>query len=243
MGKITNEMIHESYDLGKLYYEDKISRKEGIQRLVEIDTNPASASFLLSMYKWHVVVTEYKKLMNSYGIEYYLKRLHEERGVQGLSIALQSLKLNLKYSESPRNGMRKAGWEIYHKYTEITQKERNTVFYPDEKGVEYVLLEGKQVKILVNKFERNREARSLYIQHYGVSCQVCDFDFEESFGEIGKDFIHVHHLFELSTIAKEYEVDPISDLIPVCPNCHAMLHKRKPAYTVLELRHIIDERI
>lgn len=63
-------------------------------------------------------------------------------------------------------------------------------------------------------------------------------NFKDTYGKIGEDYIHVHHEVEISSIAEEYEVDPIEDLKPVCPNCHAMLHRRKPAYTIDELRRI-----
>jgi 5-methylcytosine-specific restriction protein A len=59
---------------------------------------------------------------------------------------------------------------------------------------------------------------------------------------LGQGFIHVHHLKELASIAKEYEVDPIKDLRPVCPNCHAMLHQRKPALTISKLRQLLTVR-
>jgi 5-methylcytosine-specific restriction protein A len=66
--------------------------------------------------------------------------------------------------------------------------------------------------------------------------------FRYLYGEIGKSFIHVHHLIELSSIGNEYSIDPINDLRPVCPNCHAMLHKRKPAYTIEEIRQHLTNR-
>lgn len=71
------------------------------------------------------------------------------------------------------------------------------------------------------------------------NCTVCGFNFTEMYGEIDKEFIHVHHLLELNQIGEEYVVDPIKDLRPVCPNCHAMLHKRKPAYSLEELKEKI----
>lgn len=88
--------------------------------------------------------------------------------------------------------------------------------------------EGTKIKILVNKFERDTKARDKCIEHYGAICVACKFDFKEEYGDIGKGFIHVHHKVPLSKIKKTYKVDPINDLIPVCPNCHAMIHKRKP---------------
>ncbi|MDE0565831.1 MULTISPECIES: HNH endonuclease [Shewanella] len=71
-------------------------------------------------------------------------------------------------------------------------------------------------------------------------CRVCSFDFSKTYGEIGENFIHVHHIVELAHINQEYEVNPIEDLIPVCPNCHAMLHRRTPAMTVDELKAILE---
>lgn len=85
--------------------------------------------------------------------------------------------------------------------------------------------EGNSTIVKVNKYERNRSAREACLEHYGYDCQVCKMNFEKVYGDIGKNFIHVHHIVPLSTIAKTYEVDPIKDLIPVCPNCHEMIHR------------------
>ncbi|MGA2233330.1 MAG: HNH endonuclease, partial [Tepidisphaeraceae bacterium] len=75
--------------------------------------------------------------------------------------------------------------------------------------------------------------------HYGTKCTVCKFDFRKRYGEIGSGFIHVHHLRQHSTIRRRHNVDPIRDLRPVCPNCHAMLHRngpKKPMLTIEQLR-------
>ena len=85
--------------------------------------------------------------------------------------------------------------------------------------------EGTVMQVLINKFERNRETRQKCIEAHGCYCHVCGLDFAKKYGEIGKGFIHVHHLIPISTIREDYVVDPINDLIPVCPNCHAMLHR------------------
>lgn len=99
--------------------------------------------------------------------------------------------------------------------------------------------EGAVTRVTVNKYERDPAARKKCLVTYGHQCSVCDLDFEDRYGDIGKDFIHVHHLKELSTVGPGYEVDPIEDLRPVCPNCHAMLHKRRPAFSPEELRQIL----
>jgi 5-methylcytosine-specific restriction protein A len=101
-------------------------------------------------------------------------------------------------------------------------------------------VEGAVVRVLVNRYERDPAARAKAIQHHGVRCHVCGFDFAIAYGVIGEGFIHVHHTVPLADIGESYIVDPVNDLRPVCPNCHAMLHKRVPPYTIEELRSILE---
>ncbi|MDP2097612.1 MAG: HNH endonuclease [Methylobacter sp.] len=104
-----------------------------------------------------------------------------------------------------------------------------------------VLFEGIKRTITVNSYERNPKARETCIKHWKAICAVCEFDFKKIYGELGNDFIHVHHLIPVSQIGKTYQVDPINDLSPVCPNCHAMLHKQEPPLTIDELKNIINQ--
>ena len=115
-----------------------------------------------------------------------------------------------------------------------------TDFYPTELTNE--LTEGNSKTVQVNIYERNPKARAECIEHFGLSCRVCEFNFEKTFGEIGQGFIHVHHLKEISTLGKEYVINPKTDLVPVCPNCHSMLHKKRPAYKILELKQILRNK-
>ncbi|MDC0664374.1 DUF3427 domain-containing protein [Marinobacter sp. SS21] len=101
--------------------------------------------------------------------------------------------------------------------------------------------EGQRTKVLVNRYERDRNARDACVQHFGTRCKVCELDFGEKYGDIGEGFIHVHHTVPVSDLGEEYIVDPRQDLVPVCPNCHAMLHRRNPPYSVDELRHLLDQ--
>jgi len=103
------------------------------------------------------------------------------------------------------------------------------------------LIEGAKRTITVNSYERNKKARELCVKHYGTICQVCEFDFEQTYGAIGKGFIHIHHVVSMADIGEEYEVNPIIDLRPVCPNCHAMLHKTEPPLTIEELKEILKK--
>lgn len=102
--------------------------------------------------------------------------------------------------------------------------------------------EGAVKQVMVNAYERNMEARQECLNEKGYRCVVCEFSFVDVYGSIGKEYIHVHHLKELHTIKEEYEVHPIDDLVPVCPNCHAMLHRRRPAYSVQELKEMITKQ-
>lgn len=63
--------------------------------------------------------------------------------------------------------------------------------------------------------------------------------FAEFYGPEVAYIIHVHHLIELNRIGREYEVDPIRDLRPVCPNCHAVIHSRKKPYSIEEAAALI----
>jgi hypothetical protein len=101
------------------------------------------------------------------------------------------------------------------------------------------LHEGAIRQILVNAYERNPEARRRCLEHYGVSCFICGFNFSDVYGEIGQGFIHVHHLRQLADIGEEYEVDPVADLRPICPNYHAIIHRRIPALTIEEVKALL----
>jgi len=115
------------------------------------------------------------------------------------------------------------------------------IIYPDEiKGRN--LFEGAKKQVIVNIFERDPKARQECINIYGYKCFICDFDFEQVYGKLGKNFIHVHHLKPLSEIDREYQVLPKEDLRPVCPNCHAMLHKKIPAYSIEDIRNLIAKK-
>ena len=98
--------------------------------------------------------------------------------------------------------------------------------------------EGGKVTVTINAYERNPKARRACIAHHGAKCAACGFDFQAIYGLRGEGFIHVHHITPIGSVGKEYEVDPISDLVPVCPNCHAMIHK-KPQLSIKELRAIL----
>lgn len=101
--------------------------------------------------------------------------------------------------------------------------------------------EGAARTVTVNAYERNSQARAACIEYYGATCVGCGFDFGAAYGELAEGFIHVHHLVPLSEIRAEYEVDPIRDLRPVCPNCHAVIHLKRPALTIEQLKGCLQQ--
>lgn len=113
---------------------------------------------------------------------------------------------------------------------------RVTTWLPDEVPRSEAYPEGAASRVLVNRYERDPRARAACLERYGHDCMVCGFNFAHAYGSLGDAYIHVHHLKELSTLGPHYQVDPLRDLRPVCPNCHAMLHQRRPALSIEQLR-------
>ena len=114
--------------------------------------------------------------------------------------------------------------------------------YPDEVNPAGRYAEGATRAVMINAYERNAAARKECLRLFGATCAACDFDFEKVYGPIGTSFIHVHHLRKIASRGEQYIVDPKNDLIPVCPNCHAMLHTSDPPLSVTQLKENIATR-
>lgn len=100
--------------------------------------------------------------------------------------------------------------------------------------------EGSKRQLTVDRYERSGQARQVAISIHGTRCCCCGLEFAEMYGDIGEGFIHIHHIVPLGD-DKERKVDPKTDLVPVCPNCHAMLHRKNPPYSTQELVQIVAE--
>ena len=174
-------------------------------------------------------------------------RLIEEEGYQLKTFPL-------KYSDSNRGEEGVGPAKIIDFVPKLTTKSLKRVglswyasddvisnYLPEEVDVPEQYIEGASKTISVNTYERNSDARQKCISYHGYECAVCSFNFEQQYGGIGKNYIHIHHIVPLSEIKKEYKLDPIKDLVPVCPNCHAIIHRTQPALTVEELKsHLAD---
>ena len=122
--------------------------------------------------------------------------------------------------------------------SEKADQPNNESFAIDEKP--YV--EGSLKEVVLSVHERNPIARRKCIEYYGPRCYICQFDFADRYGSLFEGLIHVHHRNPLFEQSAEYIIDPISDLIPVCPNCHMVLHsKADGVYTPEEIIEFLSK--
>jgi len=108
-----------------------------------------------------------------------------------------------------------------------------------QEGETQGLPEGAKVRIEINRYERNRLNRAACIAVHGFACKACGIDLGTMYGLIGERYIHVHHIIPVSQLGEGYVINPAEDLVPVCPNCHAMLHRQDPPLTPAQLKEII----
>ncbi|MGY0216457.1 HNH endonuclease [Endozoicomonadaceae bacterium StTr2] len=128
------------------------------------------------------------------------------------------------------------------RYWAESRSQYGGTFFPEELESSETVIEGARKQVTVNRYERDRSAREKCIEKWGIRCFVCDFDFESRYGSLGAGFIHIHHLKPLSEIGEAYELNPAEDLRPLCPNCHAMVHRHKPALSVEALRDRLQNK-
>lgn len=104
---------------------------------------------------------------------------------------------------------------------------------------EETYLEGESRMRETTSNKRNPKARQLCLDHYGLQCYVCGFRFEERYGK-GASLVEAHHENPPSPRDGDEETDPVEDMKPLCPNCHAIAHLRRPPYTPEEIQEMIE---
>lgn len=127
---------------------------------------------------------------------------------------------------------------------ELSSFERDIADFIDEaKHKDTLYTEGEQEVFFGSKYERNPKARAACLAYHGTSCVICGIDFEKAYGPEFAGKIEVHHIVPLSQIGEEYIVDPVRDLVPVCPNCHTAIHSKKDGvYTVEEMKRLRNKQ-
>lgn len=238
---ITEEATKAAYAYAKKVYNGDIKRKKAIEYLVTHHTlNANSAADLINNFKYMVEGKKYSRTNNEFTTDFYLNTILNDYGQEVLRKALNAVAQHIDYYEHSQSITMHKTRAIFDKFKYILDNFTDN-YFPDEIQNSQEIFEGAQKQVTVNAYERNAKARQKCIEHYGSTCAVCAFDFEEAYGERGKDFIHVHHVVQLSSIGKTYKVDPVKDLRPVCPNCHAMLH-RNPIFTTDQLKSCLTTR-
>ena len=115
--------------------------------------------------------------------------------------------------------------------------------FADELPPDRTYPDGTTKTVTVNARERSGPARDACLAEYGPTCGVCSLNFHDAYGPDFAGLIHVHHLHPVAL--GQRETNPKIDLVPVCPNCHAMLHFGRPWDSprgVDELKHVVRTR-
>ncbi len=132
-------------------------------------------------------------------------------------------------------------WERLDSIEKLISK-KQMLLYPEELRMQekQIFIEGAKKQVIVNAYERNPLARQECIKEHGYRCIICGFDFGEVYGEDFHAKIHVHHIKPLYLLQNEYELNPKTDLAPVCPNCHMVIHSKSDGvYSIDEVKQFI----
>jgi hypothetical protein len=117
----------------------------------------------------------------------------------------------------------------------------SSIFDDQDPAIEAGEYEGAYSETIISRRERSRSNRARCIAHYGTTCQVCGFDFGKTYGQFAKGHIEVHHITPLSTLDEPSQINPVRDLIPLCPNCHAAVHLTTPPIHPDKLRELVEQ--
>lgn len=96
-----------------------------------------------------------------------------------------------------------------------------------------------------NAFARKKCLEYHFPDKINYRCTLCGFDFEKQYGSLGEKFIEVHHIESHTTKSMtkgKHEINPVKDLIPICSNCHSVIHRLRPAVSIRKMEEIIRNR-
>jgi len=169
---------------------------------------------------------------------YFPKRRNEFKIIDSISGVVYPVHLEESYRIPGLSGFLKSHPEITRDTKlRITIKEQDEIYeisISDEldQAVRQDLdvetyIEGGSFPILLNRSERNPELRTAAIRIHGATCMACGFNFESKYGKHGKNFIEVHHINPVSHNSRRKPVNPKTEMLVVCSNCHRMIHRNK----------------
>lgn len=238
---LSSNQIAAMYDAAKRVHESKQQQARALDALENIGISRAVATDSIRNFRHMMHGERYRRTLTGATTEFMLDSILRDYGQAGLKSALSSLQAHIAYLETQRGSVCRQERALHSRFSALITSEPRAV-YPDDVPTELVpFIEGAAKQVVVNQYERDQKARAECIRHWGTKCYVCRFDFEKTYGPMGRGFIHVHHLTDIATIGVAHKVNPIADLRPVCPNCHAMLHTERPAIDIEVLKSMMDE--
>ena len=101
--------------------------------------------------------------------------------------------------------------------------------------------EGALTTVQTNRYERDRRNRAAAIAIHGTACKGCGLEMGTRYGPVAAGFVEIHHITPVSQLGAGYVIDPMRDLVPLCPNCHAVAHRRDPPLTVNEISLLLNQ--
>ena len=138
-----------------------------------------------------------------------------------------------------RQGARSSGNSLSEaaqdQLAQLWEREVGARAFPGPDDVPPAFPEGAMMRVTVNRYERDPRARQEAIALHGSRCRACGLDMGEVYGDLGQGYVNIHHLVPVSEMGADYRVDPQTDLVPLCPNCHAMVHREQPPLAPDEL--------
>lgn len=172
--------------------------------------------------------------------EYLIEGATEEclSKIRGGVSSLRSHLSHLKLEHGLNTRKVRVGGQVFLQFDpNQTGRLSKSVMDPSQE-LEIIIHEGRLRRGLTTRYERKPKLREACLKHHGYACAVCKINFRKSYGEVGKSFIHVHHLDPLSTLKADHIVDPVKDLRPVCPNCHSMIHRHGLLRSIEEIKAV-----
>lgn len=217
-------------DIVYIYCTNPIQRIRYKCKVTALDKN---SSQIRDDKEYWLIQDEYEKSLDG---KFFSLQLIEEVDSEKLSLSVLQ-KIGLK--AAPQGPIKIN--DALESYISSVFSTANDEYFPETIESSPDIFEGIKKQVSVNKYERSSIARAKCIDAHGHSCKICNFSFEEKYGELGKEFIHVHHITPIHSIGKSYKINYVKDLIPVCPNCHAMLHRQINGkyYSVSELTELL----
>jgi hypothetical protein len=223
-----------------LVRDQNLPAREGYLINVSSDLNSLVAKLYFESYSKDLQNLALEKLSNSIdNIRSFIDGLGSIRFITRKTVLDENFKLNYDRIETIE-------FELYFKLPEIPYAEESffeilfsfiLLIFPYETEGEF---EGEEKNDISIRYERNKLNRSMCLAFHGYNCKACGIDMQSQYGDVASKFIHVHHVIPLSEINNK-RIDPIKDLIPLCPNCHAIAHLKSPPYLVSEIKLMLKK--